>query len=223
MTKKIILKLNNIHKNYGDIEVLKGIDLSIYEGEIIAIMGKSGSGKTTLLNIIGTLDNLSSGEIFYREKGISHFNSNEKADFRNDHMGFIFQFHFLLPEFNVLENILLPNWIKIGSDSKKMEERALELLKYVGLEGLYERKVSEISGGQQQRVAIVRALLNNPKIILADEPTGNLDSDSTKQIYSLIKKINEEYKTTFIIVTHDEEVAKECHRVIHIKDGYLEK
>lgn len=219
--KEIILNLKNINKNYGHTKILKNINLTIYSGEIMAIVGKSGSGKTTLLNIIGNLDTPSSGEILYKNKNISLFSSNEKALFRNTHMGFIFQFHFLLPEFNVLDNVLMPNWIKTKISSYLLKERALELLKYVELEDLYNRKISEISGGQQQRVAIVRSLLNNPKIILADEPTGNLDSDSTKQIYSLIQKINQEYNTTFIIVTHDKEVANLCHRIIEIKDGKI--
>lgn len=219
--KEVILNLKNINKNYGNTKILKNINLTIYSGEIMAIVGKSGSGKTTLLNIIGNLDTPSSGEILYKNKNISLFSSNEKALFRNTHMGFIFQFHFLLPEFNVLDNVLMPNWIKTKISSYLLKERALELLKYVELEDLYNRKISEISGGQQQRVAIVRSLLNNPKIILADEPTGNLDSDSTKQIYSLIQKINQEYNTTFIIVTHDKEVANLCHRIIEIKDGKI--
>lgn len=219
--KDIILNLKNINKNYGTVKILKNINLKIYSGEIIAIIGKSGSGKTTLLNIIGNLDSPTSGEILYENKDISLFSSNEKAFFRNHHMGFIFQFHFLLPEFNVLDNILIPNWIKTKKSSYLLKEKALKLLEYVQLKDLYNRKISEISGGQQQRVAIVRSLLNNPKIILADEPTGNLDSDSTKQIYSLIQKINQEYNTTFIIVTHDKEVANLCHRIIEIKDGTI--
>ncbi|MGL5613133.1 ABC transporter ATP-binding protein, partial [Cetobacterium sp.] len=187
-----VLQLINIDKSYGEkivTKVLNNINLTFYEGEFTAIIGQSGSGKSTLLNIIGSLDKPTSGDILFRGDNISHFTNNDMANFRNKSIGFIFQFHFLLPEFTVLENVLMPTWIKYGYDTEKDKERALELLEYVGLKDFINRNSNNLSGGQQQRVAIARALMNNSDIILADEPTGNLDSESSKQIYKLLREI----------------------------------
>ncbi|MEG2437113.1 MAG: ABC transporter ATP-binding protein [Cetobacterium sp.] len=225
MNKKI-LQLSNIDKFYGDeviTKVLKNINLTFYEGEFIAIIGQSGSGKSTLLNIIGSLDKPSAGKIFFREKDISDFSRDEMALFRNRSIGFIFQFHYLLPEFTVLENVLIPTWIKTGYDTENEKNRALKLLEYVGLKDFVNRSSNTLSGGQQQRVAIARALMNGSDIILADEPTGNLDSESSKQIYLLLREINLEFKTTFIIVTHDSRISNMCDRVIEIMDGKIVK
>lgn len=219
-----VLQLINIDKSYGEkivTKVLNNINLTFYEGEFTAIIGQSGSGKSTLLNIIGSLDKPTSGDILFRGDNISYFTNNEMANFRNRSIGFIFQFHFLLPEFTVLENVLMPTWIKYGYDTEKDKERALELLEYVGLKDFINRNSSNLSGGQQQRVAIARALMNNSDIILADEPTGNLDSESSKQIYKLLREINLKFKTTFIIVTHDSRISDMCDRVIEIMDGRI--
>lgn len=221
-----VLQLINIDKSYGEkivTKVLNNINLTFYEGEFTAIIGQSGSGKSTLLNIIGSLDKPTSGDILFRGDNISHFTNNEMANFRNRSIGFIFQFHFLLPEFTVLENVLMPTWIKYGYDTEKDKERALELLEYVGLKDFINRNSNNLSGGQQQRVAIARALMNNSDIILADEPTGNLDSESSKQIYNLLREINLKFKTTFIIVTHDSHISNMCDRVIEIMDGRIIK
>lgn len=223
---KEILQLINIDKSYGKkviTKVLNNINLTFYEGEFVAIIGQSGSGKSTLLNIIGSLDKPTSGDILFKGENISHFTNNEMANFRNKSIGFIFQFHFLLSEFDVLENVLMPTWIKYDSDTEKEKERALELLEYVGLKDFIDRNSSNLSGGQQQRVAIARALMNNSDIILADEPTGNLDSESSKQIYKLLREINLKFKTTFIIVTHDPRISDMCDRVIEIMDGKIIK
>lgn len=223
---KEVLQLINIDKSYGKkviTKVLNNINLAFYEGEFVAIIGQSGSGKSTLLNIIGSLDKPTSGDILFKGENISHFTNNEMANFRNKSIGFIFQFHFLLSEFDVLENVLMPTWIKYGSDTEKEKERALELLEYVGLKDFIDRNSSNLSGGQQQRVAIARALMNNSDIILADEPTGNLDSESSKQIYKLLREINLKFKTTFIIVTHDPRISDMCDRVIEIMDGKIIK
>ena len=219
-----VLQLINIDKSYGEkivTKVLNNINLTFYEGEFTAIIGQSGSGKSTLLNIIGSLDKPTSGDILFRGDNISHFTNNEMANFRNRSIGFIFQFHFLLPEFTVLENVLMPTWIKYGYDTEKDKEKALELLEYVGLKDFINRNSNNLSGGQQQRVAIARALMNNSDIILADEPTGNLDSESSKQIYKLLREINLKFKTTFIIVTHDSRISDMCDRVIEIMDGRI--
>lgn len=219
-----VLQLINIDKSYGEkivTKVLNNINLTFYEGEFTAIIGQSGSGKSTLLNIIGSLDKPTSGDILFRGDNISHFTNNDMANFRNKSIGFIFQFHFLLPEFTVLENVLMPTWIKYGYDTEKDKERALELLEYVGLKDFINRNSNNLSGGQQQRVAIARALMNNSDIILADEPTGNLDSESSKQIYKLLREINLKFKTTFIIVTHDLRISDMCDRVIEIMDGRI--
>lgn len=219
--KSHLLELKNIEKSYGNHRILKNINLTINRGEFIAIIGQSGSGKSTLLNILGALDKPTEGSIFFKEKDISKCTSKELAKFRNEEIGFIFQFHYLLPEFTVLENLLIPTWIMEKTSTLKFKDRALSLLKEIGLENLENRKISQLSGGQQQRVAIARALMNNSSLILADEPTGNLDSKNTLQVYDLLRKINRETETTFIIVTHDETIAQLSNRIIKIIDGEI--
>lgn len=217
-----IITLNNINKIYGNTfktQVLHDINLSFEEGTFNSIIGASGSGKSTLLNIIGTLDRPTSGEVYIDSKRIDTLNKNELAELRNETIGFIFQFHYLLPEFTAMENVLMPYKIKSSKVSKEVIERAEELLDLVGLSKVKNNLAVNMSGGQQQRTAIARALMNNPKIILADEPTGNLDSESTETIYNLMRDINKKYNTTFIIITHDERIAKKTDRIIEIKDG----
>lgn len=219
-----ILELRNVNKIYGtDIktQVLYDINLTIKEGSFNSIIGQSGSGKSTLLNIIGTLDKATSGEVLINGKNIETMSSNQLADYRNKTIGFVFQFHYLLPEFTALENVLMPYRISNSKITKEIVEKAKENLRLVGLEKVMNNMSTKMSGGQQQRTAIARALINNPKIILADEPTGNLDSDSTEKIYDLLRSINEEFKTTFIIITHDRRIAEKADRIVEIKDGKI--
>ncbi len=215
-----IISLKNINKTYDkETKVLFDINLTFEEGSFNSIIGQSGSGKSTLLNIIGTLDIASDGDIIINSKNTKGMKKSELASLRNEEIGFIFQFHYLLPEFTTLENVLLPFQIKNGKITKEATSRANELLDLVGLSSVKKKLASKISGGQQQRVAIARSLMNNPKIILADEPTGNLDSDSTEKIYELLRDINKKYKTTFIIITHDRRIAEKADRIIEIVDG----
>lgn len=215
-----IIKLEKVNKIYdGSFKVLFDIDLSFEKGSFNSIIGQSGSGKSTLLNIIGTLDKPTDGDIIINNTNTKGMKKDDLASLRNEEIGFIFQFHYLLPEFTALENVLLPNQIKNGKINKEARDRANELLDLVGLSKIKNKLSSKISGGQQQRVAIARALMNNPKIILADEPTGNLDSESTEKIYELLREINLKFKTTFIIITHDRRVAEKADRIIEIVDG----
>lgn len=220
-----VIKLKNINKTYEKgikTKVLHDISIEFQEGTFNSIIGQSGSGKSTLLNIIGTLDKPSSGEIYIDGKRTDQMKKKELSYLRNKKMGFIFQFHYLLPEFTVLENVLIP--FKMYNKKLKKEDikRAEELLDLVGLSEVKNKKSNMISGGQQQRTAIARALMNNPKIILADEPTGNLDSETTENIYNLLREINVKFKTTFIIITHDRRIAEKADRIIEIKDGKIE-
>ncbi len=222
----ILLQTKGITKVYGEkikTQVLHGIDITLNTQELVSIIGPSGCGKTTLLNIVGTLDNATSGEIYFKDQNISSLNDEQISEFRNQNLGFIFQFHHLLPEFSALENVLIPTWIKQKKASRKEEQRAVELLEIVGLKDRINNKATDLSGGQQQRVAIARALINSPKLLLADEPTGNLDSETTVQIYELFKKINKELHTTMLIVTHDSNLAQKSDRIIEMKDGYVIK
>lgn len=217
-----LLQLKDINKIYGDkveTQVLFDINLDFRESSFNSIIGQSGSGKSTLMNIIGTLDNATSGQVIIDGQDISDLNKKELAILRNETIGFIFQFHHLLPEFTVLENILMPYRIKHNKITQEAENRANELADIVGLGKVKNNRSTEISGGQQQRAAIARSLINNPKLILGDEPTGNLDSDTSKTVFQLMKDINKEYKTTFILITHDQKVAQQAERVIEIKDG----
>jgi lipoprotein-releasing system ATP-binding protein len=221
---KKILEVKNINKIYGDeikYQVLYDINLTFEEGSFNSIIGQSGSGKSTLLNIIGTLDKATSGDVLIEGTDIKHMSANQLADYRNKMIGFVFQFHYLLPEFTALENVLMPYRIQNKKITKEVIRQAEETLKLVGLEKVKNNLATKMSGGQQQRTAIARALMNRPKIILADEPTGNLDSDSTETIYDLLRSINEEYKTTFVIITHDRRIAEKTDRIIEIKDGRI--
>jgi lipoprotein-releasing system ATP-binding protein len=221
-----IVELKNIVKVYGEktkfpTQVLFDINLAFQEGSFNSIIGQSGSGKSTLLNILGTLDYPTSGSIHINGKETSRMNKLALARLRNETIGFIFQFHYLLPEFTALENVLMPYRISKNPISEAVLARANELLQLVGLEKYTHNLAVNMSGGQQQRVAIARSLMNNPKLILADEPTGNLDSDSTEQVYGLLRSINEKYGTTFIIITHDRHIAEKADRIIEIKDGKI--
>lgn len=219
-----ILELKNVNKIYGQEiknQVLYDINLSFEAGSFNSIIGQSGSGKSTLLNIIGTLDKATSGDVLIEGNSIHKMKANQLADYRNKTIGFVFQFHYLLPEFTALENVLMPYRIQNGKVSREIIKKAEDTLKLVGLENVINNNATKMSGGQQQRTAIARALINNPKIILADEPTGNLDSDSTEAIYDLLRSINEEFKTTFIIITHDRRIAEKADRIIEVKDGRI--
>ncbi len=217
-----LLQLQDINKVYGEKvknQVLFDVNLDFEESSFNSIIGQSGSGKSTLMNIIGTLDEPTEGKVIIDGEDTSKLNKNELAVLRNETIGFIFQFHHLLPEFSVIENILMPYRIMHNKVTKEARDRANELIEIVGLEKVKDNKSTEISGGQQQRAAIARSLINSPKLILGDEPTGNLDTDTSDTVFSLLKDINEEYKTTFILITHDKKVAERAGRVIEIKDG----
>ncbi|MFA7157427.1 MAG: ABC transporter ATP-binding protein [Bacilli bacterium] len=224
MDKNIVLKLVNVRKFYGTkikFEVLHGINIEFVEGSFNSIIGQSGSGKSTLLNILGSLDKPSDGDVFINSSNTKNMNKNELAKVRNENLGFIFQFHYLLPEFTALENVLMPYKISKKPITDEIINKANELLDFVGLSKVKNNLANNMSGGQQQRVAIARSLINNPKIILADEPTGNLDSTTTEQVYDLLRDINKRFNTTFIIVTHDRNIAEKTDRIIEIKDGNI--
>ncbi len=220
----ILLKTVNVTKEFGKeikSQVLFGINLEIQAGEFIAMIGSSGSGKSTLLNILGALDRPTTGEVFIDGTNLGLLNDDQLAYFRNRTIGFIFQSHFLLPQFTVLENVLIPYLIYAGKAPTEIKARALELLDRVGLSHRKDNRANAISGGEQQRVAIARALINKPRIILADEPTGNLDSKNTQNVFELLKAINRDYQSTFIMVTHDRAMAGRCDRLLELKDGLI--
>jgi lipoprotein-releasing system ATP-binding protein len=215
-----MIKVENVSKKYGDLEVLKNISLDINEGEITAIVGASGAGKSTLLQIIGSLDKASKGSVNIDGTTITQLTQRKIAKFRNEHLGFVFQFHHLLPEFSAVENIIMPGLI--GKKNKNiLIDEAMRLLKFLNLADRADHKPSEMSGGEQQRVAIARALINKPKIILADEPSGNLDSKNADDLHQLFRDLKTEFNQTFIIVTHNEQLAEESDRVIELKDGIV--
>ena len=215
-----MLKATNITRNYNGLQVLKGVDIFVNKGEIVSIVGSSGAGKSTLLHILGSLDKANSGEIWINNERIDTLKEKELAKFRNQHIGFVFQFHHLLPEFTALENVCIPGWIA-GTPKNELEARALELLKILGLQDRASHKPSELSGGEQQRVAVARALINNPDIVFADEPTGNLDSKHAQELHELFLHLQKRMGQTFLIVTHNEALAKMSDRVVHMKDGYI--
>lgn len=219
-----ILELKNINKIYGEkikTQVLFDINLNFEESSFNSIIGASGSGKSTLMNIIGTLDKATSGEVIIDGKNISNMSKDQLAILRNETIGFIFQFHYLLPEFTVLENVLIPYIIKHNKVTKEALNRAKDLIEIVGLTKVKDNKATDISGGQQQRAAIARSLINSPRVILGDEPTGNLDSETTETVFNLLKEINQEFKSTFILITHDKKIAEKADRIIEIKDGKI--
>lgn len=210
----------NISKRFGAIEVLKGVDIEIQKQEVVSIIGPSGSGKSTLLHILGTLDRADQGVIAINGTQINSLSSKKLAAFRNKHIGFVFQFHHLLPEFTALENVCIPGWLA-GTRKKEVEERAKSLLQMLNLGHRMENKPNAMSGGEQQRVAVARALINKPDIVFADEPTGNLDSANAKELHQLFFDLKQQFRQTFLIVTHNEELAGLSDRVLHMKDGKI--
>ena len=215
-----MLKGKNIHKRYGTVQVLKGVNIEIIKGEIVSIVGSSGAGKSTLLHILGTLDSPDEGEIFLYENNMRRLEGKKLAAFRNRHIGFVFQFHHLLPEFTALENVCIPGWLA-GKGKNEVRNRAKELLGLLGLSHRLENKPGALSGGEQQRVAVARALINNPDIVFADEPTGNLDTANAKELHHLFFELRKEFNQTFLIVTHNEELAQLSDRMLTMKDGRM--
>jgi lipoprotein-releasing system ATP-binding protein len=215
-----MLTATNIQKYYGQLWVLKGVDLEIKQGEIASIVGPSGSGKSTLLHILGTLDKPDKGEVVVGNQRINFLNEKQMAAFRNRHVGFVFQFHHLLPEFTALENVCIPGWMA-GRRKKEVEENAISLLQMLGLGNRIDNKPNALSGGEQQRVAVARALINKPAIIFADEPTGNLDSANARELHQLFFTLRQQFNQTFLIVTHNEELAQMSDRILHMKDGKI--
>ncbi len=216
----MVLQASNIHKSYGALEILKGVNVDIQRGEIVSIVGKSGAGKSTLLHILGTLDTADKGDLNIADTPIKSLKGNGLADFRNRHIGFVFQFHHLLPEFTALENVCIPGFIQ-NTPEAAVKKRATELLDYLGLSARLTHKPTELSGGEQQRVAIARALINQPAVIFADEPTGNLDSAASQDMHRLIRQLSDDYQQTFVIVTHNKELADLSDRCLEMKDGLL--
>lgn len=215
-----MLEAKGVFKSYGTVEVLKGVDVHIGRGEITSIVGPSGSGKSTLLHILGTLDKPDHGEVFLHGENITRLKGNKLSAFRNRHIGFVFQFHHLLPEFSALENVCIPGWLTRQSKSE-VRERARELLKRLNLGHRMENKPAQMSGGEQQRVAVARALINQPDIVFADEPTGNLDTANARELHQLFFELRKDFQQTFLIVTHNEELAQLSDRILHMKDGNI--
>lgn len=215
-----MIKLEGIKKSFGALQVLKGIDLDIAKGEVVSIVGPSGAGKTTLLQIMGTLDKPDEGSVFINDVLVSKMKQREMAAFRNKHIGFVFQFHQLLPEFTALENVMIPAFIA-GLSTKEAKQRAQEILTFMGLAERASHKPNELSGGEKQRVAVARALLNRPSVILADEPSGSLDTQNKEELHQLFFELRDKFEQTFVIVTHDEGLAKITDRTIHMIDGQI--
>jgi lipoprotein-releasing system ATP-binding protein len=215
-----MLTARNLTKNYSNLQVLKGVDVTVNKGEIVTIVGSSGAGKSTLLHLLGTLDTPTTGDVFLHNMNITQLEGRALADFRNQHMGFIFQFHHLLPEFSALENVCIPGFIR-GNKKAEVKERALFLLETLGLKNRLDHRPNQLSGGEQQRVAVARALINNPSVVMADEPTGNLDSHNARELHQLFLTLREQFGQTFIIVTHNEELAPLSDRQLVMKDGKI--
>jgi lipoprotein-releasing system ATP-binding protein len=216
-----MIDIRNITKSFGSLQVLKGIDLHINRGEVVSIVGPSGAGKTTLLQIIGTLDRPDSGSVFVDDIDVTNLSQKRLSDFRNKHIGFVFQFHQLLPEFTAIENVMIPAYIA-GVSQREAKQRAQDLLEFMGLNDRASHKPNELSGGEKQRVAVARALINKPAVILADEPSGSLDSKNKEELHQLFFDLRDKFGQTFVIVTHDEQLASITDRTIHLKDGMLE-
>ncbi len=216
-----MISAKNITKSYGTLNVLRGVDVEIQKGEIVAIVGKSGAGKSTLLHIIGTLDRADKGQVIINGEDVSRMNNKRLAEFRNQNIGFIFQFHHLLPEFSAIENVMIPALIGGGKEGAA-KKRAAELLDYLGLADRLTHKPTELSGGEQQRVAVARALMNAPSVVFADEPTGNLDSASSKDLHELLFQLRKDFQQTFVIVTHNEELAAMSDRTLTMQDGLIQ-
>jgi lipoprotein-releasing system ATP-binding protein len=215
-----MLSGKNIYKSYGALEVLKGVSIEIEKKEIVSIVGSSGAGKSTLLHILGTLDRADMGWVKLNGTEIYSLSAKKLAEFRNKHIGFVFQFHHLLPEFSAVENVCIPGWLA-GRKKKEVETDAKNLLDILGLRERFDNKPNQLSGGEQQRVAVARALINNPAIVFADEPTGNLDSENAKELHQLFFDLRDKFNQTFLIVTHNEELAQLGDRILHMKDGRI--
>ena len=215
-----MLIANGLHKSYSTVKVLKGVDVAIEKGEMVSIVGSSGAGKSTLLHILGTLDTADAGSLSFNRTKIQNLSPKSLAAFRNKHIGFIFQFHHLLPEFTAWENVCIPGWIA-GDKKLQVKQKAIELLGLLGLKERINNKPNQLSGGEQQRVAVARALINNPDIVFADEPTGNLDSANAIEMHQLFKKLNQDLGQTFVIVTHNMDLAHQSQRILTMKDGLI--
>ena len=216
-----MLKATNIYKKYGTVEVLRGVDIELQKGEIISIVGPSGSGKSTLLHILGTLDKPDRGGVVLKNENVTALQGDKLSSFRNQNIGFVFQFHHLLPEFSAVENVCIPGWLS-NRPKQEVKKRALDLLKLLGLNHRLENKPAQLSGGEQQRVAVARALINSPAIIFADEPTGNLDTVNAQELHQLFFDLRSEFQQTFLIVTHNEDLARISDRMLTMKDGRME-
>ncbi|MEM9987146.1 MAG: ABC transporter ATP-binding protein [Bacteroidota bacterium] len=216
-----MLKAREVRKSYGKLEVLKGVSITLYQSEVVALVGTSGAGKSTLLQVLGTLDHSDSGDIYFGGRNVTSMSEKQQAQFRNESLGFVFQFHHLLPEFTALENVCIPSWIA-GRDREETEERAVGLLTRLGLDHRLDHKPTELSGGEQQRVSMARALINQPKLILADEPTGNLDTRNSEELYQVIFELAQDTGVAFLIATHNLALAAKADRTCNIVDGVIE-